>query len=93
VAWKLLPNLGLDVLALPAFRLLPPLAAAKAIIILIFAVQFGGVLALNRALNGRMSIAAALLAGILLYSYIFIWGASPISCSLTDSASGVWRYG
>lgn len=74
VAWKLLPNLGLDVLALPAFRLLPPLAAAKAIIILIFAVQFGGVLALNRALNGRMSIAAALLAGILLYSYIFIWG-------------------
>lgn len=74
LAWKLLPNLGLDVLAMPVFHMLPPLAAAKAIIIMIFAVQYGGVLALSRALNGRVTLVTALLAGILLYSYIFVWG-------------------
>lgn len=74
LAWKLLPNLGLDVLALPFFRISPPLAAAKAIIIMLFAVQYGGVLVLSRALNGRVTLATALLAGILLYSYIFVWG-------------------
>lgn len=73
-AWKLLPNLGLDVLALPFLHMLPPLFAAKAIIILIFAVQYGGVLVLARALHGRVSLVTALLAAILLYSYIFIWG-------------------
>lgn len=74
LAWKLLPNLGLDVLAMPVFQILPPLAAAKAIIIIIFAVQYGGVLALSRALNSRVTLMTALLAGILLYSYILIWG-------------------
>lgn len=72
--WKLLPNLGLDVLALPVFKILPPLIAAKVIVVLIFAVQYGGVLALCRALNGRITLASALLAGILLYSYILVWG-------------------
>ncbi len=74
LVWKLLPNLGLDVLALPFFTILPPLLAAKAIIILIFAVQYGGVLALCRAMNGRVTLVSAFLAGILLYSYILIWG-------------------
>lgn len=73
-AWKILPNLGLDVLALPVFELLPPLVAAKCIIALIFAVQFSGVLALNKALNGTISTVSVLLAGILLYSYILAWG-------------------
>lgn len=74
VAWALLPNLGLDIVALPLFRLLPPLIAAKAVLILILSVQFGGVLALNTALNGRVNRVSVLLAAILLNSYIFAWG-------------------
>lgn len=74
VAWALLPNLGLDIVALPLFRLLPPLIAAKAVLILILSVQFGGVLALNAALNGRVNRVSVLLAAMLLNSYIFTWG-------------------
>lgn len=86
-AWKLLPNLGLDVLAMPVFKLLPPLAAAKTIIIMIFAVQYGGVLALSRALNGRVTLATAFLAAILLYSYIFVWGFANF---LLGNGLGFW---
>jgi hypothetical protein len=72
--WAILPNIGLDVLGAGLMRFLPPLAAAKLIVLGIFAVQYWGVLAFNRQLNGRASIVTAILAAPLLYSFILGWG-------------------
>lgn len=87
VAWALLPNLGLDIIALPLFGILPPLIAAKAVLILILSVQFGGVLALNAALNGRIGYVSVLLAAMLLNSYIFTWGFANF---LLGSGLSLW---
>src|SRR5262249_30169688 len=72
--WSLLPNIGLDVIGTGLMRLLPPLAAAKAIAVLMFATQYFGVLFFNRQLVGRVSPITALLMVPLLYSFIFTWG-------------------
>lgn len=66
--WRLLPNVGFDYLAVPLVGLVPPLLLAKLIVGLIVLVQFGGVLALNRALTGRISAWTVLLAAGLAWS-------------------------
>lgn len=75
-AWGLMPNLGLDPLGAWLMGVLKPYDVARIIAVLLLAVQFSGVLALNRALFGRTSLMTAALSGILLYSYIFVWGFS-----------------
>ena len=94
VSWKVLPNLGLDVLAQPIFRIFPTLIAAKIVIFLIFAVQFGGSIFLNIRLNGRISVVSALLAGMLLYSYIFVWGFANflLASGLILWGLGLWLW-
>jgi hypothetical protein len=72
--WKILPNIGLDVLGVGVMKLLPPLLAGRAIITLIFATQYFGVLFFNRQLNGWASPSVALLVVPLLYSFILTWG-------------------
>lgn len=73
-AWAILPNIGLDVISTALMRVLPPTMVPHVTIIMIFGVQFGGMLYCNRALTGRTSVVTALLAVPLLYSFIFIWG-------------------
>ena len=72
--WNLLPNVGLDVLGTAMTRSVPPAWSAHLLVTLLFAVQYGGVLAFNRALTGRTSIFVALLIVPLLYSFILNWG-------------------
>ena len=81
-AWKILPNLGLDVIAMPIFATLPPLIAAKAIVLLIFVAQYGGVLVLNRTVNGP-----ELARAIARAAARAIWPprCSPRSCSTATS--------
>ncbi|KPF66936.1 hypothetical protein IP88_12560 [alpha proteobacterium AAP81b] len=73
-AWAVLPNIGLDVIVTALLRLLPQAMIAHATAILIFAVQFGGVLVFNRALTGRTHWLTAVLVVPLLYSFILNWG-------------------
>jgi hypothetical protein len=75
-AWGLLPNLGVDVIGTALMRVFDPLLVGRVIAVLLLAVQFSGVLALNKALFARTSLMTAALSGMLLYSYIFIWGFS-----------------
>jgi hypothetical protein len=72
--WTLLPNMGADVLAVPLLHVLPPLIAGHAIVIVILAVLYGGVLYFHRALTGQGSLLTALLLLPLLYSYVLNWG-------------------
>lgn len=72
--WTILPNIGIDVIVTGLMKLLPYPVIPRLTIILIFAVQFGGVLFFNRALTGRVSALVALLTVPLLYSFILNWG-------------------
>jgi len=72
--WGILPNIGLDVIGTGLMRFVAPLTAAKLIVLAIFTVQYWGVLAFNRQLNGRASLVTAILAAPLLYSFILGWG-------------------
>lgn len=72
--WALLPNVGLDVIGTAMMRVIPPAWSAHLVIVLLFVVQYSGVLVFNRALTGRTSVLAALLAVPLLYSFILNWG-------------------
>lgn len=72
--WSLLPNIGLDVAGTALMRVLPPAYAAHVVVVVIFAMQFGGVMLFNRALTGRWSTLVALLLVPLLYSFILNWG-------------------
>jgi hypothetical protein len=71
--WGLLPNIGLDIIGTAAMRVVPPAISAHLVGALLIAVQYGGVLAFNRALTGRSSLLVALLVVPLLYSFILNW--------------------
>lgn len=74
--WQLVPNLGLDVIGAALARWVPALTLGKVVVVLIFAVQFTGALALHRALGGTDRRLAALLVAPLLFSFILNWGFS-----------------
>ncbi len=68
--WAILPNIGLDVLATGAMRVLPLAVVPHLIIISLLGLLYSGLLAFNRALTGRLSLLVALFAVPLLYSFI-----------------------
>jgi hypothetical protein len=72
--WTILPNIGLDIIVTGLMKILPYPAIPRLVIIMIFAVQYGGILYFNRALTGRLSAVVALLTVPLLYSFILNWG-------------------
>ena len=72
--WSILPNIGLDIIVTGLMKLLPHPVIPRLVIIMIFAVQYGGILYFNRALTGRLSAVVALLTIPLLYSFILNWG-------------------
>lgn len=72
--WSILPNIGLDVVGTLALRVVSPEHAAHAVVVAVFALQYGGVLYFNRQLTGRTSPIVALLLVPLLYSFILNWG-------------------
>lgn len=72
--WAVLPNIGLDVIALAALQIVPLALLPHLLAVLILAVLFAGLLTLNRAITGQVRWPALLLALPLLYSWIFNWG-------------------
>jgi hypothetical protein len=90
--WSLLPNIGVDVIAVPILRFVPPLIAAKVIVAGILATMYSGVLYFHRALTGNRSLLVAILLSPLLYSYILNWGFANFifGLSLAFWAAGWW---
>ncbi len=72
--WSLLPNIGLDVLGSQISLWLKPEFSPRIFTIVIFSIQYIGILIFNRALTGKFGILNAVLIVPLLYSFIFIWG-------------------
>ena len=72
--WRLLPNVGFDYAVMPLVGLVPPLALAKLVVGVTILTQFGGILALARALTGRVNGWTALLAASLSWSFVLNWG-------------------
>ncbi len=73
-SWRLLPNLGMDVLGTSVIKVLPPLFAAKALAGLAIIAPFAGALYLARSLQGRVTALNIALAGILTYNLVLGWG-------------------
>ncbi len=90
--WSLLPNIGLDVVGTALLPLVPAAWAAHAVVIVILATEFAGILAFNRALTGRTSPVVAVLVVPLLYSYILDWGFANflLGLGLVFAAAAWW---
>ncbi len=90
--WTILPNIGIDIIVTGLMKLLPYPVIPRLTVILIFAVQYCGVLYFNRALTGRLSALVALLVVPLLYSFILNWGFANflLGLGLVFCAAGWW---
>ncbi len=73
-AWAILPNIGLDLIAVAALKVVPLAVLAQVLAALITVLIFAGIIALNRAATGQTAWPAVLLAVPLLYSWILNWG-------------------
>src|SRR5438876_229590 len=71
--WRPIPNLAMDLIVPPLARIMPLAAAGKVFILAIFLLIAGGAALLHRVLFGRWS-AWSLLAFLLLYNRILLWG-------------------
>ncbi|HEX3499567.1 MAG TPA: hypothetical protein VHT04_09610 [Stellaceae bacterium] len=71
--WRPIPNLAMDLVVPPLARIMPLAWAGKAFLLAIFLLMAGGTAALHRTLFGRWS-AWSLLAFLLLYNRILLWG-------------------
>lgn len=91
-AWQLLPNLGLDIVGVSIMKVLHPLLGAKLIAGLIIAAPFAGVLYLSHVLHGRITTLNVLLAGLVAYNHILIWGFSNflLGLGVLLGATGYW---
>ncbi len=91
-AWGILPNIGLDILGTGLMKVAGPLSVAHVIVLVIFAVQYFGILFFNRQLTGRPSLLVGVLAVPLLYSFIFTWGFANflLGLGLVFWAAGFW---
>ncbi|HEV2299984.1 MAG TPA: hypothetical protein VGR91_00315, partial [Stellaceae bacterium] len=73
VHWAAIPNLAEDLVVPTLSRLLPLALAAKLFLVMSFALSASGVLWLNRVATGGWRL-WPLLAFLLLYSRVFLWG-------------------
>src|SRR5437879_5969298 len=71
--WRPIPNLAMDLIVPPLTRIMPLAAAGKIFVLAIFLLIAGGTALLHRVLFGRWS-AWSLLAFLLLYNRILLWG-------------------
>jgi hypothetical protein len=73
IEWKLVPNLALDLIVPALAGFMPVEAAMKVFTALTLVLLSSGVVALNRALFGRVSLASLTLF-LILYNRQFLWG-------------------
>jgi hypothetical protein len=71
--WRPIPNMAMDLVVPPLARIMPLAWAGKLFLLAIFLIMAGGAALLHRVLFGRWS-AWSLLAFLLLYNRILLWG-------------------
>lgn len=71
--WRILPNIGLDIIALPFFKAFPPFLAAKLILALLISACYMGFYTIGRHFKGPVYVYAPM-AALLSHSYILGWG-------------------
>lgn len=80
--WRVLPNLGFELIGLPLVWLLGSAEmAGRATLLIAIAAFLGGAVALNRAVNGRWS-ALPLVLAVVVYNYILLMGFMSFLLSL-----------
>jgi hypothetical protein len=91
-SWRLLPNLGLDVIGTGVMTLVPPLLGAKLLAALIILAPVLGCLSLTRAIHGRIEVTHLALAGLLAHNLILGWGFANflLGLGLALWALGLW---
>lgn len=72
--WRMLPNLGMDILGTGVMKVLPPLLAAKFLTGLVILAPFAGSLYLARSLQGYVTPLNVALSGLLAFNLILGWG-------------------
>ncbi|MGB3146840.1 MAG: hypothetical protein WBA91_03660 [Paracoccaceae bacterium] len=88
-SWRLLPNLGLDVIGTGLMTILPPFLGAKVIAAMIILSVIGGTLLLARAVQGLLRPVNLALAGLAGYSFVLGWGFSNFLFATGISLCGV----
>jgi hypothetical protein len=90
--WTLIPDIGLDIIAVPILVVVPPLIAGHLIVASILATIFGGVLYFHYTITGQKSLLVAVLVLALSYSYILNWGfiSFLLGLGLAFGAAGWW---
>src|SRR5258708_5175733 len=73
VRWEPLPNLAQDLIVPPLAVLMPLALASKLFLVMVFGLIAGGAILLNRVATGAWRV-WPLLAFLLLYNRIFLWG-------------------
>jgi hypothetical protein len=73
VRWEPLPNLAQDLIVPPLAGLMPLALASKLFLVMVFGLVAGGTIWLNRVATGAWRV-WPLLAFLLLYNRIFLWG-------------------
>lgn len=89
IAWKLLPNLGLDVLGAALFRVLPELVAARLLVLMVIVAPIAGMLVLSRGLHGRVTPISIAVAGLVAHSFILSWGFANFLLGLALALAGI----
>ncbi len=89
---QLLPNVGLDVIAVALQAVMPAAWLPHMLAGLVLVTLYAGTLLLSRALTGATSWLTALLVVPLLYSWIFNWGFVNFlfGLGLAIAAAGLW---
>lgn len=86
--WTILPNIGLDAVGVGLLWLVPAGALPHVVAALVVLAMLGGLVALSRALAGRLWWPPAVLALPLLYSWIFNWGFAGFLLGLGLAMAG-----
>lgn len=71
--WRILPNIGLDIIALPLFKVFQPFVAAKLILLLLISATFFGFFTIGKHFKSPIYVCAPV-AALLSHSYILGWG-------------------
>lgn len=92
IAWKLLPNLGLDVLGAGLFQILPPLTASRLLVLLVIVAPIAGICLLAQGLQGRVSLISVAVAGLVAHNFILGWGFANflLGLALALAGLGLW---
>lgn len=91
-AWKLLPNLGLDLIGTGLFAAFPHFVASRILLMIVVAAPMAGIMVLAWCLRGQINALTVALAGISAHSFILGWGFANflLGFGMALAGLGLW---